>query len=215
MKKRIILEVVIYLLISSICYADQSWPQVTPMKKSIIIDAKNEAAKFNIEDKNGKPLYLVECHSAGYEGDRDFDYSGDFECRLKSLYSKEAYSTLFTDNPKQSRDWQSRARVFAEELVGQCGDYPEYGRIRHFRLRGMLITLTFSEVHFKNSRDGNLKSGSHPEFESFQFDLTVEPDSAASSAITERVPFVEPPRAHPSDPNDFTRKCDQVIKKGK
>ena len=190
------------------------WPEVVPLQKSVYFaDAHRAEAKFTVTGTDETPLYLIECHTWEYEGDRDFDYSGDFECRLKSLYSKDTYSTLFTDNPKQSRDWESRARFLAEELVGKCGDYPEYGRVRHFRLRGMKITLTMDDLRFKVSNGSDAAKQQRPQLDSFLFGLQVESDPSALSAIAEPVPFAEPPRAHPQDPKDTARNCEVVVSK--
>lgn len=212
LKGLVVTQMVLCLLIPGLGESNRSrWPQVASMKKTFTFpDARSASSEFTIVGIDGKPLYKVACHTAYYEGDRDFDYSGDFECRLKSLYSKDRYSTLFTDNPNQSRDWESRARIFAEELIGNCGDYPEYGRVRHFRLRGMNITFEFSELRFKESQGPGVKRGKEWELASFRFDFTAEPDPTAVSPIAEVAPLAEPPRANPKDPNDFSLKCDAV-----
>jgi len=186
------------------------WPTVVPLKQNMVFpDARKAGAKFTIVSIEGKPLYLVECHTSDYEGDPGFDYSGDFECRLTSKYSKEVYSTLLTDNPRQSRDWQSRGRFLAEELVGNCADYPEYGRVRHFRLRGMKLTLEMSNLKFKADNDKG-RGKQRPQLNSFRFDIQVELDSTAKSAIAEPAPFAEPPRIHPEDPKDTALNCEVV-----
>jgi hypothetical protein len=88
-----------------------------------------------------------------------------------------------TDNPFQSRDWESRARFFAYELTGKCGDYPDFGLIRHFRLRGMQLTLSLSNVVIVS---GHLRS----------LDLAVRAavDHSAVSAIAQPSPHRPPPR---------------------
>ncbi len=187
------------------------WPSVRPFKESIYFaDAANAAAKFNIIGIDGKPLYAIDCHTANYEGDPDFDYSGDFECRLKSLYSRDAFSTLFTENPEQKRDWESRGRFLVQEIIGQCADYPEYGRIRHFKLRKMEITLSIRNPEFEDI--GYSKKG-RPKLKSFSFDIEVKSDQKITGEITEPVPYLEPPQANPNDPNDFTLKCDVILRK--
>jgi hypothetical protein len=194
---------------------EKKWPVVAKLEKSVYFeDAHKAEAKFTIVGDDGKPLYLIECHTWEYEKDPDFDYSGDFECRLTSLYSPNYYSTLFTYNPKATRDWESRARFLVEELQGKCGDYPEYGRVRHFRLRGMKITLSINDLKIKANADHAIKKES-PQIQSFRFDLLVEPDPAALSEIAEPVPYAEPPRVHPEDKNDMSRNCETVILRGK
>jgi hypothetical protein len=188
----------------------KKWPSVTPLKESFHFkDAANAGAKISISGVNGKPLYIIECHTYHYQ-DPDFDYSGDFECRLKSLYSLDAHSTLFSDVAKQTRDWESRARFLNQELVGKCANYPEYGSVRHFRLRGMEITLSVRNPKFEETI--GMKRG-RPQLKSFDFDIGVKPDRRATRSIAEPVPYIEPPFANPNDSNDFTLKCDKVLTK--
>lgn len=190
--------------------SDAKWPPAAPMKESIFFrNAGDASASFTIKHTNGEPLYRVECHTSKYEDDPSFDYSGDFECRLNSLYSEEAYSTLFTDTPRQSRDWESRARFIADELIGECGEYPEYGRIRTFRLRGMKITLVLSDIVFAGAEQAPPRQ-TQLALESFRFEIRVEPDEEAVSAIAEPLSYAKPSYVHPSDAKDFSRSCDVV-----
>ena len=41
----------------------------------------------------------------------------------------------------------------AAQLRGKCLAYPEYSTDRHFKLRGMLITLQFSGMEWSAARD--------------------------------------------------------------
>jgi hypothetical protein len=119
-----------------------------------------------------------------------FDWSGDFECRLTSLYSHDSFSTLFADNPRVTRDWDTRARFLAEELIGSCASYPEHGALRHFRLRGMTITLSIHDVVFDSTLmdNGDLR----PSLKSFRFVISVERNPAVHSSLTQRVPYPWP-----------------------
>ena len=221
MKKKLLIIVTFYVCYSCMFNlwaafgADdirKEWPVVKQLQKRFLFeDASNATVKFDIVGIDGKPLYTIECHTFNYY-DPDFDYSGDFECRLKSLYSKEVYSTLFTDNPKQSRDWQSRGRFLVQEIVGKCADYPEYGRVRHFMLRGMEITLAIRNPKF--GENVGVKKG-RPELKSFEFDIEVKTEPRATRPIAETVPYVAPPFLNPKDPNDFTLDCETILKKKK
>jgi hypothetical protein len=47
----------------------------------------------------------------------------------------------------ESPYWYSRGQIHDfRELVGACGRYPEYGALRHFRLRGFELTLQFTDI---------------------------------------------------------------------
>ncbi len=188
------------------------WPEVTPLQKHFHFANAHEAnADVYIHGLDGKPLYLLKCRTGEYEGDPDFNYSGDFQCRLISLY-EDALSTSMTENPFATTDHETRARVFAEELWGQCGDYPEYGRVRHFRLLGMKLTFKFSEVIFDRKQGRSSRAGDEGvSLRSFGFDVQVNPDKDALSVIAEPVPFAEPLFRSKENPNELYRKCDTLV----
>jgi hypothetical protein len=190
----------------------QGWPPIERTRVAVSFsDARRADTTFVIKGAGGRPLYRLACHTSDYSGDSDFDYSGDFECRLTSLYSTESYSTLLTDNPDQSRDWQSRGRFLAEELIGKCGAYPEYGLVRHFRFRGMRITLALSGPVFDTvmavTRVKRLG------LQSFRLNFAADPDSGATSPIAEPPAYAEPQYAHSRNPNDLSKECDVVRKR--
>jgi hypothetical protein len=192
---------------AQLAVAAQEWPAIQPLTKTFHFpDASKAAVDLSILSTASRPAYRIECHQLGFE-DQAFDYSGDFECRLTSLYSKEAFSTLFTDDPEQSRDWQSRARFLSEELVGSCADYPEYGRVRNFQLRRMKITLALSDIVLNQSTQPR------PTLKAFDLGISVVPDSAATSAIAAPVSYKEPPYAHPGDNKDHSRICGIVLRR--
>jgi len=168
------------------------WPTIARIERIFDFqDAKHAEVSLPLKGSAGRPVYRLQCHTWLFEGDPAFDYSGDFECRLISLYSKEAYSTLLTDNPDQSRDWQSRARVFAQELVGDCANYLEYGRVRNFRLRGMQIRFEFHNVKVIRSTESATRGPIA--LKSFRFVVRAWPDPSARSAIAETVTAPKPP----------------------
>ncbi|MHB8425414.1 MAG: hypothetical protein ACYDB9_09725 [Gammaproteobacteria bacterium] len=169
------------------------WPAIRPMHRSYEFNRGADASlKLTIRGIDNKPLYDLECHSAGYS-DPDFDYSGDFECRLMPLYAQTRYSTLFTYDPQQSRDWESRARFLAVNLVGKCAKYPEFGLVRHFHLRGMKITLTMGNVKLSTpAKSEREHAHTRSIIKSFRFHIRVQSDSKATSEID--IPVKQNPR---------------------
>jgi hypothetical protein len=198
--------------------ADESkslWTEVQPLKKRFrFVDHRDAGAQLKLVGTDGTPLYLIECYLNAYDHeDPNFDYSGDFECRLSSLYTKEAYSTLLTEEKKQSRDWQSRGRFLIEELTGKCSEYPEYGLVRHFRLRGMELTLEIKNLKLKQGSATQNAPWNRERIKELDLEVTVADDPTATSGIATPTKYVEPPRAHPQDTKDLSRKCDKVITK--
>ncbi|MGV8074547.1 MAG: hypothetical protein AB2L11_08330 [Syntrophobacteraceae bacterium] len=186
------------------------WPEVSYANFNMEFSEPHEtAAKIEIPGIDDKHLYLLECHLGPYETP-EFDYSGHFECRLSSLYSPGTYSTLLTDLPNQSRDWESRGRFLIEEIMGKCAEYPEYGRLRHFRLRGMELTLEVTSLVTEPDANFELMKP-RQKIKQLVLNVTVQPYPAAVSPIAERTNFIEPPYTHPEDPYDFSRLCDDVL----
>lgn len=168
------------------------WPVVTPLSETYFSpDGRAAAVVLDIPGTDGSALYRLECHNWLYEGDRDFDYSGDFECRLTSRHSLDTYSTLLTDVTHPTRDWQSRARFRVSELIGSCASNLEYGLLRSFRLRGMRLVLELTNIELAKPP---LDAASRPVLlKSFGFKVTVEQDASAASPITEPTNAPAPP----------------------
>jgi hypothetical protein len=158
----------------------ESYPAVKPLQRAFIVSDVSQAnVSFDIEAMRGVPLYHLQCRSAGYTGDPDFDYSGDFECRLSLIGQPNSYSTLLTEDAHQSKDWESRGRFFAAELQGPCARIPEFGATRNFKLRDMDLTLGITDQKF--TVGGKLSS--------LTLTVTVRPDPRAQRPIAEVVPL--------------------------
>jgi hypothetical protein len=156
----------------------QSYPAVQPIHK--LFHVRNLSAadvSLDIKRQDDTPLYKLQCHSAGYTGDADFEYSGDFECRLSSLGHRDDYSTLLTEDVNQDRDWESRGRFFAADLKGRCARIPDFGTSRTFQLRGMNLNLHIVNPKFIN---GKLRS--------LELAVNVRPNPNARLAIAKPVP---------------------------
>ena len=211
-------SVILSVLITGLFQADQGqpgesiWPDIVPLEASVYFaDASKASSQFKILDPKGKPLYILDCRNWRMASGSDFDYSGDFECRLTSTYTRDPTNTLLSE-PQHTKSWESRGRVLGNELVDKCANYPEYGRVRHFRLRKMKITFSFDELSFKPFENPYRPKTNKVEFQSLRFTLRVEHDPTALSAIAEPAPFAYPPSAHSEDPNDLSLKCDVLIK---
>jgi hypothetical protein len=174
-----------YLAVMLLCFlvkmsaSAQSYPAPAAIKKTFdVSDVSKADVSMHIKAYDGRDLYTLQCHSTGYEGDSSFDYSGDFECRLILSNGQNTYSTLLTEDLKQSRDWESRGRFFAASLRGECAKVPEFGAVRSFELRGMRLKLRISDPKFQSNKLLSLK-----------LVVTVVPDPEAHRAIADIVSF--------------------------
>jgi len=160
------------------------WPVVAVQEKRVQFTAHESASlDWNIRGTDGNALYRLMCHRRDFERDPEFTYSADFECRLKSLYSRNLYSTLLTDDYEQKQDWESRAGFDFAALVGACARYPEYGLVRDFLLRGMRLTLELLPLKLQPDESGTPKQ--------FGVVAKVEPSSVVS-AIALPAPYARP-----------------------
>lgn len=158
----------------------EEWQKIAPLKKIFPFpDMSNPSVDPVIPGVDGAPLHKLECRSGDtYEG-REFESSGDFECRLNSASGKDASSTLLTYDPLQTRDFESRGRFFLSDLEGKCGAYPEWGAQRRFRLRGMQIVVEMSEVVLAPA--GKMPDRQAGAIKRAKMHVRVKPDSAAIS----------------------------------
>ena len=188
--------------------APKDWPKIAPVKKTFTFsDMSNPIVDLPINAANGAALYRLECRSGdSYEG-KDFDYSGDFECRLLSAVGQDAYRTLLTYQPIQPRDFESRARFLTSDLDGKCGDYPEFGHTRTMRLRGMRLKLVLAFT----SHPGLFPSDpGRPISAAMKFTVEARPDPGALSQIAEDVPYMDPAVLEPAP---GARTCLSVVPK--
>lgn len=189
------------------------WPAVKSVTRTFdFTDADNAAADLTIEGNDGRPLYKLECHPGSYSDSHEtaYDYSGLFDCQLRSLYSAERIDNLLTSSFIQwSEWWANRGRFLTDNLVGKCADYPEYGSVRHLRLRGMEITLAIDDVKFRQPNPGNFEAN-QPILQSYRFTVSVRPDPSAISAIAAAVPYTEPTYSGPK--GEIPPKCEKVIR---
>jgi len=117
-------------------------------------------------------------------------FSGDFQCALYALQGgRVASGNLLADSThdQQTSDWLfNRGRMLSVQLSDRCGAYPEFGLVRHFRVRGMRVTLEFEDLQWSTS---NGQEG----LDQFTVDLTVEPDLGALAETSEMAGAPRPP----------------------
>jgi hypothetical protein len=189
----------VLLLSSSPVAAIASFPEVVPLDARFTFQRPEQAnlkVGILITGTGGtEDGYTLECHT-WRQSERsirsDFDYSGDFECRLLALNGDNPIPTLLGHEIPMVRDWDSRGRFFAEQLVGKCGEHPDYGRTRTFKLRGMRLTLTIQDAEVQLESVDHQSPLRHDVLGRFVFKVQVAPDSAARSMVAEPPTYSEP-----------------------
>jgi len=162
------------------------WPdiQITEVTVGLEWAAEKVHLDLPVFDATGSIVYRLVCRG-GKETYLDslavkvgVNYVGPLMCILNSGNWEREESLLGDGN---RAPWFSRGQFFTHELVGRCGEYPEYGRTRHFRVRGLRLTI--------EAKDLELSSG---KIRHLTFHVRIEPDPLASTAFAESVPGPDP-----------------------
>lgn len=174
------------------CVQAGGWPAIAPISSehSYVDDLKGNDTPFVlvVRDVAGNPVYRLECHNGDYDNVSGFNFSGDFDCALFALSSgvPSSHDLLATNaEAKVGRDWYNRGRMLAGQLWEGCEAVPEYGAVRHFMLRGMLITFEFKDLTWFPFEDFH-----RPRLRAFTFAVSFVVDSQAQTALA--APVGEP-----------------------
>jgi hypothetical protein len=172
------------LLAGLLASASPAWPPVAPVHQEFVfVDGPNARVDLPIEDPSGRVLYSIECRTwLSGEGQTEFDYSGDFECRLVATVPDSTRSSwnLLSDVAKPTRDWEHRGRFLYQQFVGECLSYPGWEPRREFVLRGFRLTLSLSDWVLAPPATGQMPSA--PALKSFRVGVDVAADPGAIRA---------------------------------
>ena len=164
------------------------WPLVTNLDTTLAIDALSERIFHEIpmKDRSGKVIYTLFCRGGSTEyldslSDKTgINYVAPLCFYLVSGKHDNEESLLCEDG---SARWYSRGQIHDyRHFIGACGKYPEYGSLRHFRLRGFVLAL-----HFMNIVVG--KDGSPVKF---QVRITAHRNKQITSSIAEQPGYLSP-----------------------
>ena len=171
--------------------AGQAWPTMQEFSAKVGIETSAERIFFEIPliDVQGQTQYNFICvggtdkYLDQLSDSSNVNYVGPLACQLvegKWDPVKSEGSLLSED---ESPYWFSRGRLDNfRELTGSCGRYPEYGALRHFRLRGFELTLNFGDVEVDKA--GN------PTY--FTLRVSLRRDSKITSPQAEQTGYLTP-----------------------
>jgi len=179
------------------CTAEPKWPSVSSVfvQQDYRADTNNQDFPFSlaIKDGSGVAVYKLECHSGEYESQTEMNFSGTFHCALFAIKGdrRASWNLLATaERAEQQSDWNNRGRMISDQLWADCAHYEEYGEIRHFKLRAMVITFRFSQVEWFP-----FEQFDRHKLRSFIFSVSVLPDASIDSEQAEPVVNKRPPRS--------------------
>jgi len=163
------------------------WPTIAPFTESFDVDL--DADLISIEAPfatvGGAVRYLLWCRGGSDKAldemsDRDgIYYVGPLMCVLNEGGVVREDSLLAEDDVAP---WHTRGMLRKEEIVGACGEYPEFGRDRTFRLRGFVLRLQVLDLEV--GADGKPRR--------FTLVVAATPDAHATASQAERPGYLAP-----------------------
>ena len=182
---------VLLVLASDRCPALGSvWPKMMEFSDSFAVETSAEKIEFvrPLYDLGGTVRYTLVCIGGSQKyldslsTETDINYVGVLGCRLSEGGQERGYSLLAEDD---SAPWHTRGQFHSfDEVVGDCGSYPEYGSVRHFRLRGFELTL--SAIDHAHDASNQLQS--------FRMHVSLKRDDRVASSRTEQPGYLPPYR---------------------
>lgn len=167
----------------------QGWAPVQPLhaEYKYVQPKAGEDAAFSLFllDGAGDKIYKFECHSGAYGDTSEMSWSGPFQCALfpfKGDTLTPVNLLAVDEKDEQSTDWWNRGRLMPYQLQSECLRYPEYSTLRHFKLRGLDLTLGYSNITWQGAK-----------LSGFTFTLDAAPDADAKTPMAERADGSKPP----------------------
>jgi len=192
--------------------ASLRWPQVRPLSKVYSFPSASKASvNLPIYGSDGKVLYSFRCQPSSLSNTESV--SG-LVCYLILAGAPDAPDdfTLLNDNPIDTNAFHGRGQLSAPNLQGNCAGYPEYGRERTFRLRGMKLTILATDPEIVSVPSASQPSRTSAAIRALGLEITVTPDPGAISAIAEPVPFAQPKWNEPLNQFNAMPDCRDVVR---
>ncbi|MFI4968154.1 MAG: hypothetical protein ACHQAU_05445 [Gammaproteobacteria bacterium] len=170
----------------------QGWAVIQPLHAEYQFvlpekpDAELPSFTAYLKGPSGASVYKFECHAGGYPDDSEMTWSGDFQCALFPYRGDTVtpVNLLAVDtHEEQSVDWRNRGRMIAAQLQGDCLQNPEYSTQRHFRLRGMDLSLAYADIGWAPGQ----------KLQKFTLSVDAAPDKDAKTPMAEAADGPSPP----------------------
>jgi len=165
------------------------YPKVLPVQRTIRVSGNPKATEFKfadspipvearvvsvpIPDLSGNIAYEFECSAYNVPiGEGRIDRYG-ISCGL--FAAGKTVNLLGDTVDPYSR--MSRAHILPSQFYGKCADYPQWGALREFRLRGFQLTMRFTDPVFT---EGDFSDHAIKRVDLL---LKVEPDPTALAPV--------------------------------
>ena len=175
--------------------SNADWPRMPAFAASWTVKFDGSPIDINVplRDAHGKVRYRFICRGGSV------DYLDAIESAvfvhedpicILSPGAVESEASLFSED--DSAAYFSRGALEEETLVGACAAYPEYGQIRHFRLRGFILTLSVREIRMRATPVAASASNKGGRITTASIGLSLRADPTARTAIAEPPGYLDP-----------------------
>jgi hypothetical protein len=185
---------------------DHQWPVVREFSYSsgVRLDYRRVDLDIPLYDIRGVIRYRLICRSGDQERRDELEqragvsaYLADMTCVLNVGNAERDTSLLSEDG---TAAYYSRGNFNPRTILGTCAAYPEFGLVRHFRLRGFELTIALSDVNSGRRREERARAPDHdnPRVEYAVVTVSLRNDRAARTAKAEQSGYLDPrgdPRA--------------------
>jgi hypothetical protein len=170
-----------------------SWPEMREFRSTAGIRLNSRRIDLDIPlyDVGGTIRYRLICRGGSREyldeverRTQTASYSQPLTCIL-NYGNREADASLLSEAAIPA--YFSRGHFESNELVGECAHYPEYGLVRHFRLRGFQLEISLSNLEMSASTN---PSSPIPDYALVTVSLHRDP--TARTAKAEQPGYLDP-----------------------
>jgi hypothetical protein len=167
-----------------------AWPTVEAAKSSVrvfyIANPDRNGFDLAIRTTDGRPAYTLRCHTFDYQSGA-LVYSGMMQCYMFPVPWLQGARNLLDDDTVRSST-ESRARFLPRHLAPRCAVTPEWGAVRHFWFRNLVVTLAISDI----KRNPDPDRPERPFIEAYTFTARVQPYPDAPTPSSQRIAEARP-----------------------
>jgi hypothetical protein len=180
-----------------VAQAKSDWPHIREFDREYSFEKQEDMfLQFPVFTLDGKTAYIVECGNPFAKDPRmrNFEWSGDFECRVARPgigYLPDAQ--LLIRSTQEAAEWESRGRFWWTELTPDCIAFPDWGGTRVYRFRHMRITIRITNPKIDQNQ------GSLHILQGLDVEIRGRFDEAANRPVAGLTNVSEPPNLDPSD----------------
>ena len=190
MKAMVFLPMLLFTLAWVSPSTADEWPRVREFQASFGINAASERIFLLLPMYNydNNEEYRLVCIGGSTEyldrlsSEMGAIFVDPLQCNLWDRAEIQHERTLLGEDGSPA--WHTRGQFSWHQLVGDCGDYPEYGRLRHFRLRGFELTLAVEDVILVDDQ-----------IDYFVLTVSLREDRSIRSSRTEQTGYMRPGQA--------------------